>query len=162
MKAVNSPLVKNAARKMGKNRGRAWDDIVRVATGERATEEHKDFCNFLVKVRANGTYHYYNIKGLAKGFNQHFKKGQKNTFLEKWAFLSRGNNFESTRFYFADAAALAVFHERPGNTSGDWNQAIEGYLTLINQTLRFLVSEYLKLRGAVLRKVKDEDFNGDA
>jgi len=95
----------------------AWNGLLRLASagqddGDRA---------FLVDVRNNLSYHYYQPKRLAQGYKRAFIEspvGDRNRF----AYVSQGATVKKTRFYFVDAAAQTaadISNEAPSSFKKD-------------------------------------------
>jgi len=74
-----------------------WATFIEVALGAEPSDA---FGRCLHRARNKVAYHY-DPKAILQGYRSHFKGGARQGSR---AFISRGNNMRSTRFYFADAA----------------------------------------------------------
>jgi hypothetical protein len=114
-----------------------------------ASDQKDQFRAWLVKVRNNAVSHYYNPKALMQGYRRHFFEEPPAPYNE-FAFASLGASLEETRFYFADAAVSAYYHQvlDPG---GGHMEAAGAHLKRVNAVLRGLVSKYMELQHIRLR-----------
>ena len=86
-----------------------WEDVVAVVLGRDARHD-KVFLNWLVRLRNNAAFHYYQPKALHGGYKQYFAEAAPSDH-NRFAYASLGKSSEASRFYFADAAVGAVYDD---------------------------------------------------
>lgn len=119
-----------------KDARKAWDSVSAVATGENASKTDSEFLGFLAKVRNSAAYHYYQPKGLHKGYVRFFDQTTITPNNEA-VYASLGSTLEQTRFYFADAAIGEWYDDRElVNRAGELRSEV-------NRILRWLVEAFL-------------------
>jgi hypothetical protein len=127
----------------------AWYSLLQVALGSVPNDP---FGRCLVAIR-NKLDNHYDPRGLERGYRNHFLgEGRE----DDRAFMSRGEDGRSTRFYFADAAAFGYLQEVPGGD--DWDQLredVRSVTTFISDALMGIVT------GFVRRRTGAGDFGGD-
>jgi hypothetical protein len=94
----------------------AWYSLLQVALGSVPNDP---FGRCLLAIR-NKLDNHYDPRVLEKGYRNHFLTEDRE---DDRAFISRGGDMRSTRFYFADAAAFGYLQEVPGGN--DWDQLRE-------------------------------------
>jgi hypothetical protein len=118
----------------------AWHSMVQVALGFAPTGP---FGQCLLMVRNKLAYHY-DPRGIQTGYRNHFLGGGRE---DDRAFISRGDDMRSTRFYFADAAAFGYVREVPGGD--DWDRLsadIRGVLAELADALLGVVQGFVRRR----------------
>ncbi len=113
-----------------------WKQIVKVAGEEPISTP---FAHSLVQIRNTISYHY-DVKVLVRGYESAFNNPQYGT-----PRVSRGNNMQQSRFYFADAATQAYFTDvASGNDIPDdmWIDLVRN----VNEALYQLVSHFIGVR----------------
>jgi hypothetical protein len=118
----------------------AWADLVAVATRDDRPSELREY---LGRVRNRVAFHYDRTR-LWEGYRSHFVARPKDASNES-AFVSLGDQMESTRFYYADAAAQQAYEmfDAKNTLMTEANRHIKA----MNITLREIVVAYVELRG---------------
>ncbi|MEA3409612.1 MAG: hypothetical protein U9Q95_04620, partial [Candidatus Eisenbacteria bacterium] len=133
----------------------AWYSMVQVALGSVPTDP---FGQCLLMVR-NRLAHHYDPRGIEKGYRNHFfGEGRE----DDSAFISRGADMGSTRFYFADAAAFGYLGEVPGG--GDWDQLsgdVRGVLAELSDALMGVVQGFVRRRTGGHREFEEESISDE-
>lgn len=124
---------------------KTWDAVVGIASGGSASKDDAEFLNFLAKVRHSAVYHYYQPKGLHKGYLRFFDEANITPHNEA-LYVSFGETMERTRFYFADAAIGQWYDDkelvpRAGELRNE-----------VNKILRSLVEAFLIKREKDLKE----------
>lgn len=131
-----------------------WQQMVAVANGEK--NEASDLIKSMTQIRSNITFHYdHSRKNLLKGYRSRFFGDVKDAKSE-FAYYSVGDTVETTRFYFADAAAEEAMYIMSGKDYGvgiKENEALTNYnvnfnetLEIINSVISSLISCFIKYR----------------
>lgn len=115
----------------------SWEALVDAALDSRRTKQVKDLQRALAAIRANLAFHYYQPRALLDGMKA-FSEGPDGPS----AYASLGRNGESSRFYFADAAAQASMNKTLGVRGIQLEDLVE-YAGHIMDALRLLVEAYL-------------------
>jgi hypothetical protein len=116
-----------------------WNNIIKVLNDKKPT----DFLSRIARVRSNIAFHYdQSLKELRSGFVDHFFDSPKNKYNQK-AFYSLGDSMETTRFYYADAAAGA-FLKKQLLSSGDYYKETKDLVKKMNTTISYMLQSYLK------------------
>jgi hypothetical protein len=105
--------------------------------------------NYLRRAR-NGAAFHYDAKQLGRGYAAHFSGRLADVPAQHSAraYASLGRSMEETRFYFADAAAAAVYTEViPAALQGAAGfKEADDLSKRFNRALRFVVAKYLLLK----------------
>jgi hypothetical protein len=103
---INSWRFKEILKHLEKPIHNTWTLLEETALNQSTTN---NLSKALQRIRSDGTYHYYQTKGLQVSYSSYFTsdKGEATEF----AYASLGQSLESTRFYFADAAAQTQLDE---------------------------------------------------
>jgi predicted adenylyl cyclase CyaB len=120
----------------------AWYSMLQVALGSVPTDP---FGQCLVAIR-NTLEMGYDLRAMQVGYRNHFFGERRE---DDNAFVSRGPDAASTRFYFADAAAFGYLREVPGGD--DWDQMredVRGVLRYMCGALRALVDGFIRSRAS--------------
>ena len=133
---------RNAKELLTEEANASWEEFVSVCLGGQAAPD-KEFLGWLARVRNSAAYHYYQPKGLHKGYLQFFNS-EKPSDHNQFAYASLGNTLEVSRFYFADAAIAASYDNtdllaRAGSVRRE-----------VNKVLRRIVEAYLRYRARLL------------
>ncbi len=124
---------------------RRWREVLALSHSKGGDDPVK---RFLVRVRNNIAYHYYEPRHLMRGYQKHFFDSAQSALTAR-AFLSLGRTMGTTRFFFADAAAQAA------TTLLATDEIIKRsreYLLSLNEAVRNLVEAYLHLRFRQYRR----------
>ncbi len=144
---LNTSEFKNILGKTNKDIQARWEDIVNVAFNK--TVQNSEFTNYLVRVRNNVAFHYYQSdKNLKKAFCNIFHKKEKN-IRNSLAYYSIGENMESTRFFYADATIEEYL--RSGVSDVDnfdmkYKEKVSKMIFDMNFAISRLLKEYLRNR----------------
>lgn len=101
-KILLSAEFKDILSKTNKDIQNKWNNIVDIAFDNKSENIH-DFTEYLIKVRNNIAFHYYQPKGFKKAFCNFFYKKDR-IKQNDFAYYSLGEEIETTRYYYADAA----------------------------------------------------------
>ncbi len=119
-----------------------WRTLLAVAlTDERSSDP---FGKYLIRVRNNVGYHYYQTKDLLGGYDNHFFKVRP-AKVSEFAYASRGQTLQACRFYFADAAVQAYLM-RVIDPTGELFQEARRTTEQVGKVLFYFVEAYLKIR----------------
>jgi len=122
---------------------RRWRNLVGVALDTK-TQGDPAFTKVLLLIRNNVASHYYQPKTLVKGYRRHFFRLPKSG-LNEVAYVSLGQNMEQTRFYYADAALQSAIANLSGSLGEkEFARRMRKIASDINETLRYLLANYLK------------------
>ncbi|HKW03569.1 MAG TPA: hypothetical protein VJN96_27330 [Vicinamibacterales bacterium] len=125
-----------------------WDSIVDVAFDRK--KKAGPFAKYLRLIR-NKVGHHYESGPLLEGYKNHFFV-VKPVGVSDFAYASLGSRMETTRFFFADAASQAYVRRILDDEQDTLlNRALDTVLE-VNETLRFILEAYLRLRAAALRQ----------
>lgn len=123
----------------------AWNRLVDVALGATPSDP-LGRCLLLVRNKLSS---HYDPKEIYRGYSQHFFGEDRE---DDRAFISRGSNMNTSRFYFADAAALGYLKEIPGGESwDDLRPHVRGVLGLLNSALMGVVEGFVQRRARAYR-----------
>lgn len=117
-----------------------WRDLVTESLGGTTSSA------VLAMVRNSVAFHYYQPRALADGYRACFFSDP-TTDLNRRAFVSRGNDMDAMRFYYADAASqrsATLLAQRKGLLSVD--QLLEKFINDTNFALSHLVCAYIDER----------------
>lgn len=125
-----------------------WNNLVDIALNK--SKDTSDFTNYLVRVRNNVASHYYQSgKELRKAFCNIFFKKEK-VEQNKLAYYAIGENMETTRFFYADAAVQEYLRSTINDTEKGFEVKYKNELSAIidnmNWTILRLLKAYLKTR----------------
>jgi hypothetical protein len=143
---LKGDLFKEVYRLCPKDGKSAWDAVVEAANGHMSTDPLNRALFF---VRNKVVFHY-DAKELLAGYVAAFSQ-------ERYGppMISRGNNMQESRFYFADAAAQQYFLSRTG---ADGPAATFGWSTpfsnQVNHALHWLVLTFIAKRGFAFREYR--------
>lgn len=123
----------------------SWDAIVAAASDVPRNERGRasSLVRALETIRSNATFHYYQTRGLVKGYNAFVE--QRGT--DGKAYVSLGRTLSSSRFYFADAAVERVVQETLSQHGLKLLHMTTIHADNVNRALRMLVEAYLRNRG---------------
>ncbi len=124
-----------------------WDGLVKLSKGEHA--ELEGLSKFLIKVRNNVAYHYYQPKQLLKGYRRVFFEDEKAKHNES-ALASLGDNLETTRFYMADAAAGATLTDLVPDGRDQLEQT-KKLVDILNLLFRTIIQCFFEIRALSCR-----------
>jgi hypothetical protein len=109
---------------------------------------------YLVRARNQAAFHY-DARQLGRGYAAHFSGSVAGVPQQHAAraYASLGNSMEETRFYFADAAAAAVYtNVIPAALQGAAGfEDADGLSGRFNRALRFVVAKYVLLKSQSAR-----------
>lgn len=120
-----------------------WNDLVNLSN-VRKDATASGFARVIESIRNRTAFHYRDRKALVRGFRKHFYESPPSPYNEH-AYVSLGPNLEGSRFYYADAAAVAVMGEIAQDLGeGNWEEQVKDALRKLNFALAYLVNAYLK------------------
>lgn len=99
-----SEPIKRAVSKLPSSAQKIWAELLTVANSEGTANVPAWLTRGLPHIRNSIAFHYYDPRDLAAGFQKWFFDNPKGPLNEQ-AFYCDGQNLQSTRFFFADAAA---------------------------------------------------------
>ncbi len=144
---VNSSEFRIILSKTNKDIQARWNDIVDVAFNK--TLKNSEFTNYLVKIRNNVAFHYYQSdKNLKKAFCNIFDKKEKN-IKNSLAYYSMGENMEGTRFFYADAAIEEYLRSAVSDVKSFdliYRENVSKMIFDMNFAISRLLKEYLRNR----------------
>ena len=134
----------------------AWYSLVQVAAGTAPTDP---LGQRLLTIR-DRVHNNYDPRRLLTGYRNHFLGEHRE---DDRAFISRGGDTGSTRFYFADAAAMGYLEEVPGGD--DWDQLredVQDVMRYVGDALMGIVDGFINRRtgAAVAVAASDEGHEG--
>ena len=120
-----------------------WENLIDIAHMKKVQNNPTNYA--LMMIRGNITYHYRDAgKNLRRGFINRFHNKKRDKSLKNdAAYYSLENSLESTRFYYADAAA----EEYMVSISDGWPEYmndINAMVETMNHALYWLMKIYLK------------------
>lgn len=126
-----------------------WKTIVDIADGSNIASDN--FSKTLCQIRSNVVSHYYQAdKNLRKGFCiKFFEKEIGNFNKNERAYYSVGQNLESTRFYYIDAAVeeyLYAIQTKDIPTKEEYKKLVITIVEDMNFIIASLLKEYLRKR----------------
>lgn len=126
---------------------KSWESLTAAASGATPKD---DFGHMLLRIRNKVVFHY-DPKEIFRGYKRHFLG---TTGSQDRAFISRGLNMGTSRFYFADAAVDGYFKEVVGEGEvGQLSRKVREVLELVNTALLGLVDRFILQRGFAYRNV---------
>lgn len=142
---LKHPTFLIAANNIPADRQQYLSMILRCATGDLPngtySDHFKELKKIFVKVRSNGTYHYYNLRHSKKGYQHFFKDCEGNE-----PYMCLADSPGGTRFFFADRIHEYFFSEIANYDSG----AINEFAGLAQHAIKDLVESYVKTKEKVL------------
>jgi hypothetical protein len=121
----------------------AWKSLVSTALGK--STEPDPLTNALERIRNSLAFHYYQPKGLARGFQEFFFESDREG--NDAAFYSVGGGMEQTRFYYADAAAnLATIMQAQAAGTANLGKDASEVGNRIHPALGVMLERYLSER----------------
>jgi hypothetical protein len=142
---------KNILDKTNKDIKNRWNNIVNIALGNEL-KEISDFTNYLIKVRNNISFHYYqSSKELRKAFCNFFFKENKIEYNNLAYYAVDDTDIRKTRFFYADAAVqeyLSTANDSlaMGTFNPKYREELSVIINDINLTILRLLKAYLKNR----------------
>lgn len=106
-KFINDPIFKHFEKRINKKIRNKWYKLLEIAFEDKSPKS--DFLRKILTIRGNSIYHY-SSKELPKAYINNFFNPEKNIGNEK-AYFSIGESMETSRFYYADAAAERYLKE---------------------------------------------------
>jgi hypothetical protein len=141
---LESDILKKCVSLMGPAARRSWRNLVAASRGDDTAMNPVKA--YLVRIRNNVGFHYYQPKSLLAGYDDHFFRRQDiPTAIRDLAYASIDNNMEGTRFFFADAAAQSYtrhLEDPDGTLYNETNEVIHE----MNVALFSMVQVYLLVR----------------
>lgn len=155
-KVLSTYTFKNILKKLPADAKTIWCQVEQIALESTQTKHVSDFSKILISIRSNLAHHYYQSgKPMRKGFIGKFIENDRDATSSK-AYYSIGENMESTRFYYADAAMqeyLLISAKRTYDSGvegyEDFNllqNDVNGLIRRMNVSIQLLLKEYLRSR----------------
>ena len=120
-----------------------WNDLINLSNVRKGATASA-FARVIRSIRERTAFHYRDRKALVRGFRKHFYESPPSPYNEH-AYVSLGPNLEGSRFYYADAAAVAVMGEIAQDLGeDDWQAQVRDTLRKLNFALVYLLRAYLK------------------
>lgn len=152
---IQHPFLTSVIKQLPPSKRKAWNAVITVASGATPTDP---LGKSLLLIRHNVSAHY-GPKAVFDGYKHHFIGTEK---ADDRAFISRGDNMQSSRFYFADAAATGWLRLAAGkNQLDDMMMTIVDLLDPVNHALMGIVETFIQKRGYAYRAVADEKSVGE-
>jgi hypothetical protein len=123
----------------------AWKAVAAVAQKDDRESNRSDATSIILVKLRNGLAFHYGLKALADGYSAHFDGGT--ALHSSHAVVSIGESMERTRFYFADAAAVAATARLTGLPKEQVHAQLFEVATQINEALRGVVTKFLLKRS---------------
>ena len=131
--------------------------MVAIDRSKRDESNESKIYKTLVKIRANGTFHYYQTKLPLAKLRDHSSIDRPHS---KSLYVSFGKSLEETRFYFADAALAKLTEDAIAGTSLDRsgvNQSmsysdLDSLFRSLSNSLRFIIEAHLRVRKLVIEQ----------
>lgn len=147
---VQHPFLASVIKRLPPSGRKAWNAVITVASGATLTDS---LGRSLLLIRHKVLAHY-DPKAVFGGYKHHFIGTEK---ADDRAFISRGDNMQSSRFYFADAAATGWLRLAAGkNQLDDMMMTIVDLLRPVNHALMGIVGTFIQKRGYAYHAVADE------
>jgi hypothetical protein len=143
--ALNSEEFKNMIQSMSSRDRRSWNEIAEIAHNQNGRPD-SPVAKFLLRVRNNAAFHYYQPKELLRGYNKHFHENAK-TLGNEMAVVSIGKNMEESRYYFADAAVSGFLELMQGSTElPNAIDKLDPFVRKLNRVLSCLLNSFIQNR----------------
>ena len=140
---VVSPELKGLIESLPEEIQGHWNDLINLSNVRKGATT-SGFARVIKSIRDRTAFHYQDTKALARGFRKHFYDSPSSPYNEN-AYVSLGPNLEGSRFYYADAAAVAVMEEMAKDLGEkDWQGQVKDTLRKVNFALAYLIRAYLK------------------
>jgi hypothetical protein len=138
---VKHEFFKSVIKKLPKQDRESWNALVSAALQQQTLNSLN---RFLLMIRNKVSFHY-DPKALYQGFRHHFFTRDA---ASEPPFISRGASMQSSRFYFADAAAdgylvLQAEQEHPNNLMTD----LADLTASLNRAIMQIVHHFIQGRG---------------
>ena len=142
---IRHPFLESVIKQLSPAAREAWNAVITVASGATPADA---LGKSLLLIR-NKVSSHYDPKAIVAGYRHHFLGTEK---LDDRAFISRGGNMKSTRFYFADAAATGYLRSIVGkDQSEEITMNVADLLRSVNYALMGLVEAFIQKRGYAYR-----------
>lgn len=134
---------KDILSKTNKDIQNRWKNIVDIAL-DNESQKIKDFTEYLIEVRNNVAYHYYQPKGLRRAFVNFFYNKDK-IAQNDLAYYSLGENMETTRFFFADASVQEYLRSANQENNNEFNYKYQNEIGTILSDVSITILKILKV-----------------
>lgn len=151
------PFFQRILLRMDKVQRKYWKEIQSLALSE-AEPNKNSYVYTLARIRNNIGFHYDHSKQeLRRGFINFFYEQEKDE-RNKRAYYSLGNNMQSSRFYYADAAVTSYIalrareikeREMLFNNFDDYANKVRSTVDSMNKTILSLMSAYLIIKKQI-------------
>lgn len=137
-----SSIFQNTIKYVSKENRQCWDDLLEAATNANQ-QSSGQFNQFLNIIRNKLAFHYADLQRLRKGYKRKFFNTSSGEQLMP-AFVSRGNNMQTTRFYFADAAMEGVLDNELEGKEEEFENKILEYARDINLSFFQIIDRFVQ------------------
>ena len=138
---LNKPLFKKVLSYVKGENIEYWSSLVGFAQGESDTELKR----ILIRIRGNITFHYH-PKEIASGYKSFMDDETINKDFRN-PYISRGNNWLESRFYFADAAVQGSISKLKTDYKLDMLDDVKKIIDRMNIALYHIVERFCQIRG---------------
>jgi hypothetical protein len=123
---------------------RDWEALVSIATANVGNDPVR---RYLLLARNQTAFHFDSAQ-LGKGYDDHFNGKLPDAPPESYAhaYVSLGATMEETRYYFADAAAAAVYTSVLDKNDLKLFKEADQHTKRLNTALRYVVAKYLLVK----------------
>lgn len=143
-----APFFQSVLKSLRKRERDIWLSLVDAAKSKTRPEENR----FALLIRNKVVYHY-EPKEIYRGYDTFFTSGVPSA---KRAFVSRGNDMEHTRLFFADAAVTGYLIARGEGKIDELMTKVIIQLTDLNFMLTGIVDIFIQKRGFAYREETED------
>jgi hypothetical protein len=146
---IADPFFESVLRGLRKKERDIWFSLVDAATAENRTEEN----HFALLIRNKVVFHY-EPREIYRGYKTFFTTS--GIPAARRAFVSRGNDMERTRLYYADAAVTGYLMARGEGKLEELMTNVITACTELNFMLTGIVDTFIQKRGFAYRAEAEE------
>jgi hypothetical protein len=143
--AMSSSEITNLLSSLPKQTRELWRDIVAEATSSPAATNQTNRA-MLACLRNKSSFHYDGDR-LRAAFDQYFGNSAK-TARNTISYYSSGTDMDSTRYYFADAAAQTDYVNAGAERGQKTDAEVAKFAQNVNEAFALLINAFLKARSA--------------
>lgn len=145
-KVLRDPEVKAIVGDLPADSRASWEAVVRIALSKDTADDRKNpIFRTMLMLRNRLAFHYC-TKSLGSGYQAFFDVSAADINRTR-AVFSSGQDMESTRFYFADAAALGAVEEAVGTSRDEAHERVAKLARYVNGGLRGIVLAFITKRS---------------
>ena len=143
---IKHPFLNSVIQQLSKQDRDSWDALADAALQKQTSSPLN---KFLLMIR-NKVSSHYNAKELYRGYQYHFFR---NDSSSESPFISRGTNMQSTRFYFADAAADGYLQSQAVKENpNELMNRVADLTRDLNRAIMQVVNHFIQKRGFAYKK----------